>query len=91
MFFQKTRPAPYLPVYDTRKTMALYLSHFSVKLKWAAGHAANICLQMGRKLLVFCAWPVTQFLTECYLINLGFKVISIRAAHKLSTRNEARL
>ena len=86
--FNMCKPESYLPAYADRPSMAKFLSTFSPKLRFLAGACHEICITHGRRVLVFTDWPVTQWNTELYLINLGFNVLSVRASHKAVDREK---
>ena len=61
----------------------------SVKLRATAILAYDICVVQKRKLLIFAEWPVTQWLLECFLINLGIPILAIRSMHHQRERDAA--
>ena len=60
------------------------------KMRWLAAHAAEICLEQGRKLLLYTNWPMDQLLTEALLVEIGFRVVSMKSCHNQTERDEAR-
>ncbi|KAL8752829.1 MAG: hypothetical protein Q9199_005469 [Rusavskia elegans] len=76
-------------VKDTRIDLYRYIGYSSVKLRATAILAYRICILERRKLIIFSEWPITQWLVEYFLVNLGFKVLSIRSFHKQRDREAA--
>ncbi|KAI4154772.1 MAG: hypothetical protein LQ341_000297 [Variospora aurantia] len=89
MFFAATRHGPEYPIYRDRQSLAEYIGALSVKLRAVAIIAYEICVRQDRKLLVFCEWPITQWLVELWLANLSLPFIAIRSMHKLADRDHA--
>ena len=87
-FHSITRTSPLLPNYMDRPSMSTHIAGNSVKLQFLTGLANKVCRRDGRKLIVFCDWPVTQWLVEMYLHTLGFNVRGIRSAHNTKDRED---
>ena len=88
-FFVQTRIDVAMGVPVDRPTMVQYLSFDSPKLQALAVLARDVCITHGRKLIVFCDWPMTQWLAGLFLTNLDFNVIGIRSTHSTTALEEA--
>lgn len=84
-----TRLESWCPAYRDRVSWALYISGTSPKIQWLAGQVLKTCYVSKKKLLIFCAWPCSQWYIEMFLNIIGVKSISIRACHSLSEREAA--
>lgn len=87
-FHRLTRLDESAPVYRERVGAAISVSARSVKLQWLAGKVFDVCVSAQENLIVFVAWPVTQWLVEMFLTTVGVPVLSIRAAHTRAQRSE---
>jgi len=70
--------------------MTQYMASHSPKLAWLASFCGRLCIDLKRKLLVFCNAPVTVWMVECFLLTLGFRVVAIRSMHTPAEREETR-
>lgn len=68
-YFDMTKPEANLPLYADRWNMSTYVGKDSPKLLWTAKMAGEICLHETdpRRLLIFCDWPINQWLVVGYL------------------------
>jgi len=85
-FHRLTRLDECAPPYRERVGAALSISGNSVKLQWLAGKVYDVCIGKKENLIVFVAWPTTQWLVEMFLTTVGVPVLSIRAAHSRMQR-----
>ena len=86
LLHQASRPAPWLPVPSVRQDMAAYMAGQSAKLSWLAGYVYHVVRERERKLLIFCAFPLTLLNVLAFLSNLGFQCLTIRSADTLTDR-----
>jgi len=86
-FHRLTRMDESAPAYRERVGAALSISGNSVKLQWLAGKVYDVCIGKRENLIVFVAWPTTQWLVEMFLTTVGVPVLSIRAAHSRMQRS----
>ena len=85
-FFQKnTSREGDLPVYADRASLAYYICRMSPKLAWLVNYV-NEAHHLNDRVLIFCDWPMVQWLVEGLLTLLNFEVRSIRSAHAVSQR-----
>ncbi|KAL6721919.1 hypothetical protein ACLMJK_001024 [Lecanora helva] len=75
------------PAYKDRTGMEWVTSAAAPKMKLLLNMVFNICVEFGRKALVFTDWSLIQWYAEACLVNAGFKVASIRAQHKPAERD----
>lgn len=68
---------PHVPI--GRAWIAHYLSNICPKFKTLAKVASSVVLERNSRLLVFNAYPTTQYLAEQFLKVLGFRVKVLRA------------
>ena len=87
-FFHATKPTPTLPYYSSRIKLILYITQIAPKLKLLAKMVHQVCNKNQHKLLIFTNWPTVQWQVELFLFLLNFNVVSIRAQHKASERND---
>lgn len=86
-FHRLTRMDTTAPPYRERVGAALSISAGSVKLQWLASKVFDVCIGKRNNLIVFIAWPTTQWLVEMFLTTIGIPVLSIRAAHSRMQRS----
>ena len=79
-----------LRAYRDRTMMGLWLSSISCKLRYLLGHISEVVDVRKEKIIVFTNRPLTLFHVECFLVNHGYHVLSIRSAHTTSEREAAR-
>ena len=75
--------------YRDRQGMAYFQAGLSPKLQCLAGLLHDICLVHRRKVLVYAEWPMTQWTLEKFVLNLGFRLLSVKSNHNDSKRNTA--
>ena len=73
--------------YRDRQGMANFQAGLSPKLQFLAGLLHDICLVHRRKVLVYAESPMTQWTLEKFVLNLGFRLLSVRPNHNFSKRN----
>ena len=76
-YWTTVRTCPHYPMYLSRLSMLQIMVATSPKLQFLLVLANQICNTHGRKLSVFCYWPLTQWNTELTLLLAGFNVFNI--------------
>ena len=85
-FFHISKSQGWLPLYGDRAGMPQYLSSFCPILHCLAVMIHKICVVRERKVIIFVDWPMNQWMVEMFLVNCGFSILTLRAAHKLAER-----
>lgn len=85
-YYKVTKLESWVPPYRDRVSWAVYISATSAKLQWLAGCILETCLLGGKKLLIFCNWPMTSWDVELFLNILDIGVYSIRSSHSIAQR-----
>lgn len=83
-----SRKNPLAPAHWSRISAALSICAGSVRLQWLCGLVREVCFKGRRNLIVFCAWPATQWVVELLLFVIGVPAMTIRAVHSAATRAE---
>ena len=77
----------FTPVYCDCVSMLFFLTVNLLKLQLLLSITYNICLIEKRKLLIFIIWSLILFKVETTLVNTGFNVGTICAAHSAIKQN----
>jgi hypothetical protein len=75
----------------TRHSIAQWILADCTKLQYLAGMVDHVCYELESKLIVCCAWPMAQWLTEPFLSTLGIGYLSIKFSMSTDKRSDVLL
>ncbi|OBT52965.1 hypothetical protein VE04_08781 [Pseudogymnoascus sp. 24MN13] len=79
---------PTTPAYRERVGATSSIVSPSVKLQALCSIVHDVCIAKDENLIVFMAWPITQWVVEMLLMMTGVNVLSIRAQHSRTSRSQ---
>lgn len=87
-YYHLTKPTPHQAPPFERIGVAMYCCEESIKLRYLCAQILEANYDHDDKLLVYVNWPQTQWLTECFLNNLGISNYSLTTSLKTAEKDE---
>ncbi|KAH8803319.1 hypothetical protein F5884DRAFT_888529 [Xylogone sp. PMI_703] len=88
-YFVKTRHGPEYLIPPDRLGLATYMSAESPKVKYVLGKVGEWVLKNKEKAIIVFEYPMSQWVVESQLLNLGFKIVSLRSSMSQEERTKA--